>query len=164
GRRAAGAARRVHAPRLRVGAHRSHARRGGGAADRGPKRSRAPGGSVAPRGRARRGGGRRAPAGGGGEGPGARGGALLPPGGGDARPEAHTGRELGGVAERLQTLAGSYRKLVHDGAEVALLGRVNAGKSSLFNRLVGEERALVDETAGTTRDLVEAECDLGGVT
>ena len=42
-----------------------------------------------------------------------------------------------------------------------LLGPVNAGKSTLFNALVGEERALISERAGTTRDLVRAEAALG---
>jgi tRNA modification GTPase len=80
----------------------------------------------------------------------------------DARPEAEIGRQLAGLGERLRALGGSYRKLISDRAEVALVGRVNAGKSSLFNALVGEERALVDAGAGTTRDLVEAEVDLSG--
>jgi tRNA modification GTPase len=80
----------------------------------------------------------------------------------ETRAEADVGRQLGELGGRLRALGGSYRKLISDGAEVALVGRVNAGKSSLFNALIGEERALVDAGAGTTRDLVEAEVDLVG--
>ena len=47
---------------------------------------------------------------------------------------------------------------------VALVGKPNVGKSSLLNRLVGEERALVDPEAGTTRDPVDSLVDLGGRT
>jgi tRNA modification GTPase len=81
----------------------------------------------------------------------------------DAQAEVETGRQLEELRARVDKLAKSYRKVVHDGAEVVLLGRVNAGKSSLLNALCGEERALVDAQAGTTRDLIEAEVDLGGV-
>lgn len=56
----------------------------------------------------------------------------------------------------------SSRLWVH-GARVALVGPVNAGKSSLFNRLVGRERALVHERAGTTRDVLELAIDLDGL-
>jgi tRNA modification GTPase len=81
----------------------------------------------------------------------------------EARPEAETGRQLAALGERMRGLAGTYRRFVREGAEVALVGRVNAGKSSLFNALVGEERALVDAEAGTTRDVVDAQIELGGV-
>ncbi|MFZ5471486.1 MAG: tRNA uridine-5-carboxymethylaminomethyl(34) synthesis GTPase MnmE [Myxococcota bacterium] len=53
-------------------------------------------------------------------------------------------------------------RLVRRGARVVLFGPVNAGKSTLFNRLLGEERALVDEEPGTTRDLLEARLELEG--
>lgn len=54
-------------------------------------------------------------------------------------------------------------ELVRDGARVAILGPPNAGKSTLFNRLCGSERAIVSPQPGTTRDLLEAELDLDGV-
>src|SRR5258708_14325930 len=47
---------------------------------------------------------------------------------------------------------------------VAIVGRPNVGKSTLFNRLVGDRRAVVDEHAGTTRDRLVAEADWNGVT
>lgn len=50
-----------------------------------------------------------------------------------------------------------------DGARVALVGPVNAGKSTLFNQLVGRNRALVHHSAGTTRDVLEIRCVIGGV-
>ena len=46
---------------------------------------------------------------------------------------------------------------------VALVGRPNVGKSTLFNRLVGERLAVVDDTPGTTRDRLQADCEWGGV-
>ena len=47
---------------------------------------------------------------------------------------------------------------------VAIVGRPNVGKSTLFNRLVGEQRAVVDDRAGTTRDRLVAEAEWNGVT
>ena len=69
------------------------------------------------------------------------------------------------AAERARDLAGTYaagRVLVH-GARVALVGAVNAGKSSLFNALLGRPRALVHDQPGTTRDVVEVQTQLGGL-
>jgi tRNA modification GTPase len=54
-------------------------------------------------------------------------------------------------------------RLLVDGARVALVGAVNAGKSSLFNRRYGRERALVHASPGTTRDVLELPVDLDGL-
>jgi tRNA modification GTPase len=57
----------------------------------------------------------------------------------------------------------SYGKLVHAGLTLAIVGRPNVGKSSLFNRLVERERAIVTATPGTTRDLVSETVAIGGI-
>ncbi|KAJ4987495.1 GTP-binding protein [Stagonosporopsis vannaccii] len=53
-------------------------------------------------------------------------------------------------------------ELLRNGISMALLGAPNAGKSSLLNRIVGREAAIVSKEAGTTRDIVEVSVDLGG--
>jgi tRNA modification GTPase len=65
----------------------------------------------------------------------------------------------------LQQLLGSfaYGKVVHEGLTLAIVGRPNVGKSSLFNRLVEHERAIVTATPGTTRDLVTETVSIGGI-
>ncbi len=57
----------------------------------------------------------------------------------------------------------SYGKIVHEGLTLAIVGRPNVGKSSLFNRLAERERAIVTATPGTTRDLVTETVSLGGI-
>ena len=65
----------------------------------------------------------------------------------------------------LQELLASfaYGKVVHEGLTLAIVGRPNVGKSSLFNRLVERERAIVTATPGTTRDLVSESVSIGGI-
>ena len=57
----------------------------------------------------------------------------------------------------------AYGKIVHEGLTLAIVGRPNVGKSSLFNRLVERERAIVTATPGTTRDLVSETVTIGGI-
>jgi len=69
------------------------------------------------------------------------------------------------VREPLERLAASfaYGNIVHEGLTLAIVGRPNVGKSSLFNRLVERERAIVTAQPGTTRDLVSETVALGGI-
>ncbi len=69
------------------------------------------------------------------------------------------------VTTPLRDLAKSfaYGKLVREGLTLAIVGRPNVGKSSLFNRLVERERAIVTAMPGTTRDLVTETVSLGGI-
>ena len=69
------------------------------------------------------------------------------------------------VEEPLEALKASfaYGKVVHEGFTLAIVGRPNVGKSSLFNRLVERERAIVTATPGTTRDLVTETVAIGGI-
>ena len=57
----------------------------------------------------------------------------------------------------------TYGKIIHEGLTLAIVGRPNVGKSSLFNRLVERERAIVTAQPGTTRDLVSETVAIGGI-
>ena len=73
--------------------------------------------------------------------------------------------QIAAVRSPLEQLSASfaYGKLVHEGLTLAIVGRPNVGKSSLFNRLVESDRAIVTATPGTTRDLVTETVALGGI-
>lgn len=65
------------------------------------------------------------------------------------------------VADLIASFA--YGKLVHEGFTLAIVGRPNVGKSSLFNRLLEQDRAIVTEIPGTTRDTVSETASLDGI-
>ena len=78
---------------------------------------------------------------------------------------AAAAHEILGIVASLDVLvADSARgRLVREGAQVAIVGRPNSGKSSLFNRLAGAGRAIVTDIPGTTRDLLTEVVDINGV-
>jgi tRNA modification GTPase len=80
-------------------------------------------------------------------------------------PAAEILRRLEPIQQAVRTLAASfaYGKLVHDGFTLAIVGKPNVGKSSLFNRLLEQDRAIVTDIPGTTRDLVSEHASLEGI-
>lgn len=74
-------------------------------------------------------------------------------------------QRINAIQQPLEQLRASfaYGRMVHEGLSLAIVGRPNVGKSSLFNRLVERERAIVTATPGTTRDLVTETVALGGI-
>ena len=74
-------------------------------------------------------------------------------------------RRIEGVRTPLVALEASFAhgRVLHDGLTLAIVGRPNAGKSSVFNALVERDRAIVTPIAGTTRDTVTERISLGGI-
>lgn len=74
-------------------------------------------------------------------------------------------KNLESVSEKIGTFASTYQagKLLREGLSVAIVGRPNVGKSSLFNALLGQDRAIVTEIAGTTRDQINEKISINGI-
>ena len=83
----------------------------------------------------------------------------------DVAPDALITARIDGITAPLAQLARSFEqgRIVHSGLALAIVGRPNVGKSSLFNRLVERERAIVTAMPGTTRDLVTEKVAIGGI-
>jgi tRNA modification GTPase len=83
----------------------------------------------------------------------------------DVAAKSEIARRIEELTPPLRALEASFARgrIVHDGLTLAIVGRPNAGKSSLFNRLVQRERAIVTATPGTTRDLVTERISLDGI-
>jgi tRNA modification GTPase len=83
----------------------------------------------------------------------------------EVTPQAEIARRIANLTPRLAALEASFARgrIVHDGLTLAIVGRPNVGKSSLFNRLVERDRAIVTATPGTTRDLVTERISLQGI-
>jgi len=83
----------------------------------------------------------------------------------EVTPAIEIARRIGEVTSPLSALEASFARgrIVHDGLTLAIVGRPNAGKSSLFNRLVERDRAIVTPAPGTTRDTVTERISLDGI-
>jgi tRNA modification GTPase len=83
----------------------------------------------------------------------------------DVLPGAEIVSRISEISGHLQPVADSFARgrIVQAGLMLAIVGRPNAGKSSLFNRIVQRERAIVTAAPGTTRDLVTERVSLGGI-
>ena len=70
------------------------------------------------------------------------------------------------IHDRISSLASSFRtgQAIKQGIPVPIIGKTNVGKSTLLNRLVGEDKAIVSDIHGTTRDIIEDTIDIHGVT
>ncbi len=82
----------------------------------------------------------------------------------DAAPKNALLDRLRDITARIGALAATYGegRMIRDGARVVITGKANVGKSSLFNRLLGDNRAIVTPHAGTTRDFIEEGASIRG--
>ncbi|MEQ1606418.1 MAG: tRNA uridine-5-carboxymethylaminomethyl(34) synthesis GTPase MnmE [Pyrinomonadaceae bacterium] len=73
--------------------------------------------------------------------------------------------KLAAIATEIERLASTFKagRLIREGLRVALVGRPNVGKSSLFNALLGSDRAIVTDIAGTTRDQIHERFTIGDI-
>ena len=83
----------------------------------------------------------------------------------DVTPQAEIARRIGELKPPLSQLEASFARgrIVHDGLTLAIVGRPNTGKSSLFNCLAARDRAIVTATPGTTRDTISERISLDGI-
>ncbi len=80
-------------------------------------------------------------------------------------PESELARGVREAVRECRALLGEFRagRIAREGAVVAIAGAANVGKSTLFNRLLGRDRAIVSSRPGTTRDVIEETLDLRGI-
>jgi tRNA modification GTPase len=80
-------------------------------------------------------------------------------------PQAEIERRIGEIRPPLSELEATFAhgRILHDGLTLAIVGRPNAGKSSIFNALIERDRAIVTDLPGTTRDTVTERIALGGI-
>ena len=81
----------------------------------------------------------------------------------DVTPDVLTRLRRARASMQVEVDGANVAERIRDGFEVAIIGKPNAGKSTLLNSLAGREAAITSEIAGTTRDVIEVRMDLGGL-